>query len=376
MPSETAVSPSSAGTPDLPASLESIRPAGVFRRAIAMLVDWMIVSLLYSGFLVVGVWGASLGARAADARFLSGDLVDALSGSFALLWIGLSWVYISWFTRHGGQSPGKMLCGIRIVSMDGREPSWGQAVLRPAGYVLSWLPLGFGFVLAAFPPSKRALHDRLTDTRVIRTAVRTPRAVTRAAWAWCLVTALIASPAAAGVVERVLASVNGQLVTLSDAVAYRTLSGSPEGPNEDVVRALVDRRLLLEEADRFAIPVPDDSEITARAAAVALTLGGPDGLTRALDRLGWSQDDLKAWIIEELRVTEFLNQRIYFFVIIPPDDIDAYLEDHRNEFAGVSIDDARDLAGKRLVQERGDAKRDQFLAGLRAKATIRLNPVD
>ncbi len=376
MPSENAVSPSLASTLDLPASLESIRPAGVFRRAVAMLVDWMIVSLLYSGFLVVGVWGASLGARDADARFLSTDLVDALSGSFVPLWIGLSWVYISWFTHHGGQSPGKMLCGIRIVSMDGREPSWGQAVLRPAGYVLSWLPLGLGFVLAAFPPSKRALHDRLTDTRVIRTAVHTARGVTRAAWAWILVTALVASPAAAVVVERVLASVNGQLVTLSDVVAYQTLSGSPEISNENVVRALVDRRLLLEEADRFAIPVPDATEIAARASAVALKLGGPDGLTQALDRLGWGRDDLKAWIIDELRVTEFLNQRVYFFVIIPPADIDAYIDDHRNEFADVPVEDARDLAEERLVQDRGDARRDQFLAGLRAKATVRLNPID
>jgi uncharacterized RDD family membrane protein YckC len=348
----------------------------VFRRAIAMLVDWMIVSLLYSGFLVVGAWGASLGARAADARFLSTDLVDALSGSFALLWIGLSWVYITWFTRHGGQSPGKMLCGIRIVSMDGREPSWGQAVLRPAGYLLSWLPLGLGFVLAAFPPSKRALHDRLTDTRVIRTAVRTPSAVIRAAWAWCLVTALVAPPAAAVVVERVLASVNGHFVTLSDVVAYQTLSGSAEGPNDDTVRALVDRRLLLEEADRFAVPVPDASAVTARTADLSLALGGTDGLTRALDRLGWGRDDLKAWIIDEVRVTEFLNQRIYFFVIIPPADIDAYLDDHRSEFAGVPIDDARDRAEKRLVHERGDARRDQFLAGLRAKATIRFNPIE
>jgi hypothetical protein len=242
--------------------------------------------------------------------------------------------------------------------------------------VLSWLPLGLGFVLAAFPPSKRALHDRLTDTRVIQTAVHPARAVTRAAWAWILVTALVASPAEAVVVERVLASVNGQLVTLSDVVAYQTLSGSPEHPKENVVRALVDRRLLLEEADRFAIPVPDTSEIAVRASAVAIHLGGPDGLTRALDRLGWGPDELRAWIIDELRVTEFLNQRVYFFVIIPPADIDAYIDDHRNEFADVSVEDARALAEERLVQERGDAKRDQFLAGLRAKATVRLNPIE
>jgi hypothetical protein len=110
--------------------------------------------------------------------------------------------------------------------------------------------------------------------------------------------------------------------------------------------------------------------------AVAFGLGGPEGLSRALDRLGWNRDDLKAWITDELRVTEFLNQRIYFFVMIAPQDINAYIDGHREDFAGMSIEDARDLAGKRLVRERGDAKRDQFLMALREKATIRVNPID
>jgi uncharacterized RDD family membrane protein YckC len=342
-----------------------------------MFIDGAIVSLLYGGFLALGVWGASLGVRAAGARFLSTDLAETLSGSFLLLWLALAWVYIGWFTRHGGQTPGKMLCGIRIVSADGREPSWGQALLRPAGYLVSWLPLGLGFVMAAFPPSKRALHDWLTDTRVIRTTVRAPRAaVTWAASAWLLATALTASVTSSAVVERILASVNGQLVTLSDVVAYHALSGSPERPDEDAVRTLVDRRLLLDEADRFGIPVPATTEIAARVSAVAFGLGGPEGLSRALDRLGWDRDDLKAWITDELRVTEFLNQRVYFFVMIAPQDVDAYIDAHREDFAGMSIEDARDLAGKRLVRERGDVKRDQFLVALREKATIRVNPID
>ncbi|HET8759742.1 MAG TPA: RDD family protein, partial [Nitrospiria bacterium] len=91
------------------------QPAGVFRRLVAMLIDWAIVSLLYSGFLVLGVWGASLGARASGAHFLSTDLAETLTGPFILLWLGLTWVYIGWFTRHGGQTPGKRLLGIRIV---------------------------------------------------------------------------------------------------------------------------------------------------------------------------------------------------------------------------------------------------------------------
>jgi uncharacterized RDD family membrane protein YckC len=377
MPNEDARAPGLATDPEPTGALDLVRPAGVLRRAVAMLIDWGIVSLLYVGFVALGGWGASLGARAAGARFLSTNLAEALSGFFILLWLALAWVYIGWFTRHGGQTPGKMCSGIRVVSADKRGPSWGQALLRPPGYLVSWLPLGLGFVMAAFPPSKRALHDWLTDTLVIRTAVRAPHAaLTGAVSAWLLATVLTASTTAAVMVERILASVNGHLVTLSDVVAHHALSGTPERSNEDAVHTLLERRLLLDEADRFGIPVPDTTEIAVRVSAIAFGLGGPEGLTRALDRLGWDRDDLKAWITDELRVTEFLNQRIYFFVMIAPQDVDTYIDAHREDFVGMSIEDARDLAGKRLVRERGDVKRDQLLGGLRKKATIRVNPID
>lgn len=363
--------------PDPAALSHRARPAGVFRRLFAALIDWGLVSLLYGGFVALGVWGASLGARSAGARFLSTDLVAILTGPFTLLWLALGWVYVAWFTRYGGQTPGKMLFRIRVVTVEGDEPTWGQALLRPAGYFLSWIPLGLGFVLAVFPPEKRALHDRLTGTRVIRTSGPSLHAgATLAAAAWVLASALTTPPASAALVERILAVVNGRLITLSDVVAYRTLSGVPDLPNEDAVRALVDRRLLLDEADRFAIPNPTASDIADREAAMIATLGGPDALARTLNRLGWGRDDLTAWIRDELRLVDFLNQRVYFFVIIPPQDIEAYYGSHREDFAGLPVEEAREIAEQRLVQERGDARRDQFVEGLRDKATIHLNPLE
>jgi uncharacterized RDD family membrane protein YckC len=378
MPDNPTLAPDAAMPNDPTVATASVRPAGVFRRLVAMLIDWTVVSMLYGTFLALGVRGASLGARASGARFLSTDLAETLTGPFILLWLGLAWVYIGWFTRHGGQTPGKMLLGIRIVSIDGSEPSWGQALLRPAGYLISWMPFGLGFVMAVLPPAKRALHDWLTGTRVIRTSAGYGfrSGASLAISAWMLATVVATPPASAALVERILATVNDQLITLSDVTAYQLFTGLPPSPNEEAVRALIDRRLLLNEADRFSIPIPAATDIAARTSAITTRLGGPEALTRTLTRLGWGQSDLKAWVTDELRVTEFLNQRIYFFIIIPPQDVDAYYESHREEFTGLSADEARDLAGKRLVQERGDVKRDQFLAGLRDKAAIRVNPID
>lgn len=89
--------------------------------------------------------------------------------SFFLL---LNGGYLSAFVAAGGQTIGKMAVGTRVIpaapetSLHGRV-SFGQAVVRAAGYLVSALPLGLGF-LPALAGERRAFHDRLADTRVVK----------------------------------------------------------------------------------------------------------------------------------------------------------------------------------------------------------------
>ncbi|MEW6683586.1 MAG: RDD family protein [Nitrospirota bacterium] len=355
--------------------------AGFFRRVFATVADICMVSLLYLGFLALGILGASLGAQASGARYLSHDLATALAAPFLALWLGVSWVYIGLFTRHGGQTPGKMLLRIRVVSLDGGNPSWGQALLRPIGYLISWLPLGLGFLLAAVPPAKRALHDRLTGTRVITVSRRAARAAAMVALVVAVSGSALAvsghfTSASAVVVDQIVATANNRLITLSDLAAYQTVTGPLDVTREDAVQALIDRQLLLEEADRFAVSGPPAPDVASRIDAITTRVGGREELTSRLTRLGWEMEDLQAWMADDLRVAEFLDQRIYFFVLVPAQDVDAYYESHLDEFAGFSLEEARAAISKRLTQERGDEKRDQFLSKLREKTTIRINPLD
>jgi len=78
--------------------------------------------------------------------------------------------YLTLFTAAGGQTIGKMATGIRVVSMDQdvvRVPL-GRAILRAAGYFVSALPAGLGFFAAVVAADRRAFHDRLADTRVVK----------------------------------------------------------------------------------------------------------------------------------------------------------------------------------------------------------------
>jgi uncharacterized RDD family membrane protein YckC len=68
-----------------------------------------------------------------------------------------------------GQSLGKLLTGLRIVNIDGTAaPAAGILVRHVVGYLLTFLSLGLGFLLAAFTKNGRALHDYVSGTVVVR----------------------------------------------------------------------------------------------------------------------------------------------------------------------------------------------------------------
>jgi uncharacterized RDD family membrane protein YckC len=67
-----------------------------------------------------------------------------------------------------GQTLGKMAAGVAIVREDGSPITYGRALARWLGYLVSGLTLCLGFLCAAFTNHKRALHDFIADTRVVR----------------------------------------------------------------------------------------------------------------------------------------------------------------------------------------------------------------
>jgi len=61
-----------------------------------------------------------------------------------------------------------MLMGICVVGGEGKEIGYGRAFLRWVGYLFALLPLGAGFLMIAFHPRRRGLHDLLAGTYVIQ----------------------------------------------------------------------------------------------------------------------------------------------------------------------------------------------------------------
>lgn len=77
-------------------------------------------------------------------------------------------------------TPGKRALGLVVASADGKRLTTGHALQRFLASSLSWLSLNLGHALVALPPKHLALHDRISDTRVLRERDNTRLP----AWAW------------------------------------------------------------------------------------------------------------------------------------------------------------------------------------------------
>ena len=141
--------------------------AGFWRRTAAFITDLILLQWITIFFLWLGVTAEDM----ALAQGLSDALTESLLEWAELhtrVWSLLFLIYFSFFTWYGGQTPGKMASGIRVVTTHGFPVSPLRAIGRTICYNLDVLTLGLGFLLAAVPPAKRALHDLIAGTVVVK----------------------------------------------------------------------------------------------------------------------------------------------------------------------------------------------------------------
>jgi uncharacterized RDD family membrane protein YckC len=134
-------------------------PAPVGRRLWAAIIDGAILLGIDVVVLYLTLQLTGLPAR----EMLRLPLLPLL-GFLALLNGG----YLVSFTVAQGQTIGKGLAGIRVVSASGNRVPLASAVVRAAAVTVSVLPLGIGCLPVLASGDRLALHDRLSGTRVVR----------------------------------------------------------------------------------------------------------------------------------------------------------------------------------------------------------------
>jgi uncharacterized RDD family membrane protein YckC len=127
-------------------SIRATDYGGFWIRLIAWLIDVVII---------LGI-GAVI-ELSVDARFATG-----------LLRFAAVTAYIFGFWLMLGATPGKILFGLRIVMTNGSKLTLKGAILRYLGEYVSIFLFFIGYLFIAFRADKRALHDLIAGTMVIR----------------------------------------------------------------------------------------------------------------------------------------------------------------------------------------------------------------
>ncbi len=110
----------------------------------------------------------------------TGELGDPprLEAPRALVWAvivwGLSRCYDAWCVSRWGNSAGRSVLGIEVRDRAGGLPSLPAAAVRSVTRTPALLLLGLGLVPVWSDPQRRAVHDRVARTIVVRTGALEP----------------------------------------------------------------------------------------------------------------------------------------------------------------------------------------------------------
>jgi uncharacterized RDD family membrane protein YckC len=160
---------------DIPAISLRGHYSGLISRLLAFIIDSVVVSvvLISTAWFIKSTW-TMLGLR---------GFLNALARSSPVLQSILNFLYSPYFVSlvtfliiisyhvifwtFAGQTIGKAVMGIKVVSFKGKRMTVARSLLRYFSYFVSALPLGLGYFWILIDDKRMGWHDHLSGTRVI-----------------------------------------------------------------------------------------------------------------------------------------------------------------------------------------------------------------
>jgi len=139
-------------------------------RLVAYIIDSIIVTFIIGVLLFVGT------AVLLSGTTIQGNEVTNVSGGAAggflliLLLAGIiGFLYFPFFWARGGQTPGMMAFGLRVVrDRDGSRIGWGTALLRLIGLWVAGAVFWLGYIWIFIDSRRRGWQDLIAGTVVVK----------------------------------------------------------------------------------------------------------------------------------------------------------------------------------------------------------------
>ncbi|MBI5038708.1 MAG: hypothetical protein HZC13_02920, partial [Nitrospirae bacterium] len=141
-----------------------------------------------------------------------------------------------------------------------------------------------------------------------------------------------------------------------------------------ILQRVIDRRLLLREADRFKITEGDEDiqKIQKRLGDIKARMG-EDQLLEILREYNLTEPDILKMLEEDLLAEKFINFRVNFFVVISNDAVKAYYSEHQDEFGARTLEEVHNEIKERLFQVESKRRLEEYIEQLKKRVKISVN---
>ena len=175
--------------------------------------------------------------------------------------------------------------------------------------------------------------------------------------------------------DRFVARVNGEVVTLTDvkvAVALGVVEVPAGGREIEAIEPLVGRQLVLAEVARFAPPEPAAADVARETATLIARAGSR--LAALMESTGIDEARIRDIARDNLRIQAYLDQRFGATVQLTEEEVAQYYRIHPDEFTRngtlTPFAQAEPLARVRAGAERRASIVAQWTGSLRARGEV------
>lgn len=193
----------------------------------------------------------------------------------------------------------------------------------------------------------------------------------------------VCAPQAGRVVDRIVARIEGEVLTLSEVRElgrFQQLVQGQSEPEEKLLDRLIDHWLIEREATAGRFPRPGEEEVDREIARLAAEAGGEEAFRARLQTLGLEPAAVRRLIEAQMYLARYLDYRFRPAAQVEPEQIETY---YREQLApqlrqrGETVPPLESVAERireLLTQQEIDRRADRWLADARALLRVEKIP--
>jgi len=209
-------------------------------------------------------------------------------------------------------------------------------------------------------------------------AARHLRQLYQRAFCMLIFLVLMAGSVKQDIIDKVVATVDRQLIMLSDVRAVTELGvlamGSNEGSESQVTSRLINSILILVEVDRFLVSEPPQPVIQRRIDELKEHHSTVKSFETAWKSVGMTEERLYRLVRNDLRIDIYLRQRFTSTAEPTNAELVQYHKENQHQYvhngSRLSFNDARELVRDDLLEERRQVIIQNWIARLHESVEI------